>query len=189
VSQRRETSQGASARDHGNSCETADWVGAPRGDPCFHPVCNGHHVCPGFDRAIDRILPGLMLTLPRVLRLKIFCTILFWCVPLLFFPTAWFLRLGFPAPEPLLFTRLLGAAYLALTVTYSLGLIETQKGGLATQAVWTGIISNGLACAILTFYGLTGAWSTWSMQGQLIMWSSVILTLFLTILLIPYRHR
>ncbi|HEU0297139.1 MAG TPA: hypothetical protein VFR47_30645 [Anaerolineales bacterium] len=108
---------------------------------------------------------------------------------MLFFPRTWFHRLGFPVPEPLLFIRLLGAAYLALTVTYSLGLIEIKKGRPATQAVWTGIISNGLACAIVTFYGLAGAWSTWSMQGQLIMWSSVILTLFLTILLIPYRHR
>lgn len=130
-----------------------------------------------------------MVTLPRVLKLKIFCTLVFWCVPLLFFPATWFLRLGFPVPEPLFFPRLLGAAYLALTVTYSLGLIEINNGRPATQAVWTGIISNGLACAILAFYGFTGAWSTWSMQGQLIMWSSVILTLFLMILLIPYRHR
>lgn len=97
--------------------------------------------------------------------------------------------MGLPVPEPMIFIRLLGAAYLALTVTYSVGLIEIKRGGPATQAIWTGIISNGLACAILTFYGFTGAWSTWGMQGQLIMWSSVILTLFITILLIPYRHH
>ena len=129
------------------------------------------------------------MTLARILKFKIICTILFWCLPLLFFPKAWFLRIGLPIPEPLVFTRLLGAAYLALIVTYSLGLIEVQKGGVATQAVWTGIISNSLACAILTYYGFTGEWSIWSVQGQIIMWSSVILTLFITILLIPYTHN
>jgi hypothetical protein len=130
-----------------------------------------------------------MVTLARILKFKIFCTILFWCLPLLFFPQAWFLRIGLPVPEPLVFTRLLGAAYLALIVTYFLGLIEVQKGRSAIQAVWTGIISNGLACAILTYYGFTGGWSIWSVQGQFLMWSYVILTLFITILLIPYRYN
>ena len=89
----------------------------------------------------------------------------------------------------MIWARLLGAAYLALTVTYYLGLIEIQKGGPATQTVWTGMISNGLACAILTYYGVTGHWSTWSILGQRLMWSSVLLTLLITILLIRYRHR
>jgi len=81
----------------------------------------------------------------------------------------------------------LGTAYLALSLTYFLGLIEVQKGRSATQSVWTGIISNGLASAILTYYGFTGGWDTWSIQGQFLMWSSVILTLFITILLISFR--
>jgi hypothetical protein len=130
-----------------------------------------------------------MLTLPRILKFKIVCTILFWGLPLLTVSSSWFPRLGIPVPVPIIWTRLLGAAYLALTVTYSLGLIEIKKGGSATQTVWTGIISNGLACAILTYYGITGQWSTWSMPGQFIMWSSVLLTLFITILLVPYRHH
>lgn len=130
-----------------------------------------------------------MVSLARILKFKIFCTIIFWCVPLLFFPATGFLYIGLPIPEPMSFTRLLGAAYLALTVTYSLGLKEIQKGRSATQAVWTGIISNGLACGILTYDGVTGAWITWSIQGQFIMWSSVILTLLITILLTPYRHH
>jgi len=129
-----------------------------------------------------------MVTLARILKFKIFFTIVFWCLPLLFFPPSWFRGMGLPVPEPLILARLLGAAYLALTVAYSLGLIEIQKGGSATQAVWTGITSNGLACAILTYSGVTGAWSTWTIQGQLIMWSSVILTFLITLLLIPYRH-
>lgn len=130
-----------------------------------------------------------MLTLPRILKFKIICTILFWGVPLLTFPSAWFPGLGIPVPVPIIWTRLLGAAYLGLTVSYSLGLIAIQKGGSATQTVWTGIISNGLACAILTYYGITGGWSAWGMQGQFLMWSSVILTLFISLSLIPYRHQ
>jgi len=129
-----------------------------------------------------------MLTLPRILKFKIFCTIIFWSLPLLVLPPAWFPYIGLPVPEPMIWIRLLGAAYLALTVLYYLGLIELENGRSATQAVWIGITSNGLACAILVYSGITGAWSTWSVQGQFIMWSSVILTFFITILLLPHRH-
>ena len=130
-----------------------------------------------------------MLTLPRILKFKIVCTILFWGLPLLTVPSSWFPRLGIPVPVPIIWAGFLGAAYLVLTVTYWLGWMEIQKGGSATQTVWTGIISNGLACAILIWYGITGQWSTWSLPGQLIMWFSVALTLLITLLLIPYRHQ
>jgi hypothetical protein len=130
-----------------------------------------------------------MLSLPRIIKFKILCTILFWCLPLLVFPPAWFSRVGLPIPEPMVLIRLLGAAYLSLTVGYVLGLRELQHGRPATQTVRIGIFSNGLACAILIYYGLTGTWSTWSIQGQFIMWSSVILTLFITVSLIPYRNN
>src|SRR5262245_1474780 len=130
-----------------------------------------------------------MLTLPNILKFKIICTIVVWGLPLLILPASWFPVLGVPVPVPIIWVRLLGAAYLALTATYGLGWIEIQKGRAATQTVWTGILSNGLACAILIYYGITGAWSTWSILGQFLMWLSVFLTGFITILLYPYRHQ
>ncbi len=51
-----------------------------------------------------------MTILSVVLLIKIMFTLIFWCIPLLFFPASLFFRIGFPQPQPIIFVRLLGAA-------------------------------------------------------------------------------
>jgi hypothetical protein len=129
-----------------------------------------------------------MKPLARVLKLKIVITALLWCIPLLALPQSCFVALGLPASEPMVFVRLLGAAYLALLVGYSFGLVQIRKGQEPTGVVWTGVASNGLASAILFFYGIAGAWSTWSLLGQVYLLASALATLCITVLLLLYRR-
>ena len=119
-----------------------------------------------------------------VLIAKIVLTLFCWCLPLLLFPPAWFLRLGVPLPEPVIFARLLGAAYLALIVGYSFGLGEIKRGIFPNQAVWMGIVSNGLGCGLLAFSGMMGYWTRWTDRGQVFMWFSALATLCITGLLV-----
>jgi hypothetical protein len=129
-----------------------------------------------------------MKPLAHVLIAKIASTALLWCIPLLMFPRSWFVALGMPAPRPMAFLRLLGAAYLALLVSYSFGLADLQRDQAPTGVVWTGITSNGLASLILFFYGITGTWSAWGPISQIYMWASALATLGITVLLLRYRH-
>jgi hypothetical protein len=127
-----------------------------------------------------------MNPLALVLIYKILITILLWCVPLLTLPKRGFAALKMPVPQPMAFVRLLGAAYLALLVGYSFGLVQVRQGQYPTGVVWTGIVSNGLASGILFFYGLTGAWSTWGRISRIYMWLSALATLSITVLLLLF---
>ena len=49
-----------------------------------------------------------------------------------------------------------------------------------------GIVSNGLAAAILFVYGLGGAWQAWSRFGRVYMWFSAVATLGITIALLAF---
>ena len=120
------------------------------------------------------------MTLRRVLLAKIGLTVVLWCLPLLTFSPALFRLFGLPTPRPMIFARLLGAAYAALIVVYAHGVAELDRGHLPTLAVRVGVVSNGLAALLLALYGATGAWSTWATQGQLFMWGSLTATLALT---------
>ena len=102
-----------------------------------------------------------MRGLKGLLIRKIVITGIFWCIPLLAFPTSWLVAGGIPAPEPLLFVRLLGAAYLALLVGYYMGMKGLEKGDNPKQVIYMGIASNGLACLLLVYFGAAGAWSSW----------------------------
>lgn len=124
----------------------------------------------------------------RVLVVKISVTIVFWCIPLLFFPASWFVKFGLPAPEPMMFVRLLGAAFLALVVGYSFGLDDIKKGKKPTNVIWMGIVSNGFACIILTYYLLTEGYIKWNTLGQIFVTVSALTTFCITILLIRYRN-
>ncbi len=105
-----------------------------------------------------------MRGLKGLLIRKIVITGIFWCIPLLAFPTSWLVALGIPAPEPLLFVRLLGAAYLALLVGYYMGMKGLEKGESPKQVIYMGIASNGLACLLLVYIlvpqalGRLGVW-------------------------------
>ena len=122
-----------------------------------------------------------MRLLKATLILKILLTIA-WSASLLFLSETQFERLGMP--EPILFTRLLGAAFLALLVGYLLGLRELRLGKTPFNTMLVGIISNGLACVILLCYGLQGEWSEWGEVARYSLWASTIFTGLITGLLI-----
>jgi hypothetical protein len=115
---------------------------------------------------------GERVQLTDVLLAKIAITLVLWCPPLLFFPPSWFKRLGVPAPEPIVFARLLGAAFLALVVVYWHGWTESRPGNVPAVVVRAGLVSNGLAALILTGYGLAGYWREWGRVGRAYMWVS-----------------
>jgi hypothetical protein len=116
------------------------------------------------------------MILQRVLVIKIAITLAFWCIPLLLATCDVFSWIGMPCPEPEVFTRLLGAAYGSLVVSYFYGLEEARAGGPALVAVRVGIVSNGAAAAILAWFGLAGSWATWGRLAQAYMWLSLLAT-------------
>lgn len=120
---------------------------------------------------------------------KIVITSIFWCIPLLAFPSAWFVALGIPAPEPLMFARLLGAAYLALLVGYYAGLKGLIAGESPLPVIHMGIVSNGLACLLMMYFGATGSWSSWGAGAQGFMWLSTVGALGITYSLLKFRAR
>jgi len=115
-----------------------------------------------------------MNALSRVLLIKILLTVFVWCLPLLFFPLAWLQVLGFPAPEPPIFLRLLGMAYAALVVGYCFGLRDSMRGQYPHSILCVGIISNGGACILLVLAALTHTWLNWGVIAQWIMYGSLI---------------
>ncbi len=121
--------------------------------------------------------------LKSVLQVKIIATAVFLCAPLLCLPAATFVRWGVPAPEPMLFVRLLGAAYLALLFAYYGGLQSIRVYQYPRQVVLMGLVSNGLGAAILLFYGASGAWREWGMAAQVYAWGLVLGALLMTVVL------
>lgn len=117
-----------------------------------------------------------MSHLSKVFVFKIGATVLFWCVPLIFFPSRILEAAGFPSQPSYLFVRMLGWAYLALCVGYAFGLSASLRGERAAGPIWVGIVSNGGACAYLTGFGMAGAWSDWGGFVQLVLWSSALAT-------------
>ena len=116
-----------------------------------------------------------------VLSFKILFTLIFWSLPLLTFPTSWFVRMGMPEPRPVLFLRLLGAAYLALVVGYIGGLFRLARGDEVQDIVWVGITSNGSAFLILLLFGTAGAWKEWGPLARNYMWISTLLAASITL--------
>jgi hypothetical protein len=125
-----------------------------------------------------------------VLKVKILFTLILWSLPLLAFPASWFVRLGMPEPRPILFLRLLGAAYLALVVGYISGLRRFGRGDDVRNIVWVGITSNGLASLILLLSGIAGAWKEWGILARSYMWFSALVTTLITLgLVVAGRFR
>jgi len=120
--------------------------------------------------------------LKATLILKILLTI-GWSASLLFLSRTQFEKLGVPEPKPVLFTRLLGAAFLALLVGYALGLRDLCRGEMPVNTMLVGIVSNGLACVILVYFGFQGTWGKWGALRGYCMWGSTILTGLITALL------
>ena len=118
-----------------------------------------------------------MQPLKLVLLFKIFLTFAFWSLPLLVFPPTWLIAIGFLDPgAAIAFVRLLGAAYFALGVVYILGFRDLSEDKDIGNVVTVGIVSNGLACAILLTFGVLGQWNNWGIGAQAFMWGSAIAT-------------
>jgi hypothetical protein len=120
------------------------------------------------------------VTLELVLWIKIALTVV-WAVPLLLAPAGVFRALGFPPPEPRVFTRLLGAAFLALLVGYLQGVQALARSEHPAGTVVVGMVSNGLACALLAGHGLAGAYRQWGRGARWFMWGSALATGFVTV--------
>jgi hypothetical protein len=121
-----------------------------------------------------------MQPLKLVLLFKIFLTFVFWSLPLLLFPPTWLIAVGFLDPgAAIVFVRLLGAAYFTLGVCYILGFRDLGEGKDISNVVTVGLVSNGLACAILVAFGALGRWNNWGIGAQAFMWGSAIATGFI----------
>jgi hypothetical protein len=94
-----------------------------------------------------------------------------------------------PEPKPMLFLRLLGAAFLALVVGYISGLLGLSRGDDVRDIVWVGITSNGLASLILCFSGFKGAWKEWGILARIYMWVSALATALITLGLVAGLFR
>lgn len=116
-----------------------------------------------------------MSLLEATLIIKILLTIL-WSASLLILSGTQFEKLGMPEPKPMLFPRLLGAAFLALLVGYLLGLRDLHLGKIPWNTMLVGIISNGLACMLLIYFGLKGTWTEWGKVPRYGLWASALLT-------------
>jgi len=117
-----------------------------------------------------------MNNLTRVFIFKISATVLFWCIPLIFFPESILGAIGFPSQPTYMFVRMLGWAYLALCVGYAFGLKASLQDKRAAGPIWVGIVSNGGACLYLAYYGIAGTWAAWGGFVQFVLWSSVLAT-------------
>lgn len=129
-----------------------------------------------------------MRGLKTLLIRKIALTGVFWCLPLLVLPPSGFVVLGIPAPEPLIFVRLLGAAYLALLVAYYSEMRGLNTHSNPEQVIYTGIASNGLACLLMAYFGTNGAWSLWGTGAQIFMWVSAAGAGAITFRLLQFRR-
>lgn len=138
---------------------------------------------------MDTTPQGRNAPLRAVLRFKIAFTVVAWSVPLLLGPCGAFTALGFPAPRPMIFIRLLGAAFTSLLVGYVRGLRALDAGRPPVDAVVVGIVSNGLASALLLGYGVAGAYADWGAPAQTYMWVSAAVTALITGGLVAYRPR
>jgi hypothetical protein len=127
------------------------------------------------------------MRLANVFLAKIVVTAVFWCVPLLASPPSLIQAIGMPSPHPIVFARLLGAAYLALLVVYWHGWTEARRGSRCIVAVRAGVVSNGLAALLMVGYGVAGEWDGWSVAGQAYMWGSGMLAGAITVGLLVGR--
>ena len=115
------------------------------------------------------------MVLRWVLWFKIVFTVAGLILPLLLLSPDRLASLGFLEPPPRLFTRLLGAAFIALLVGYLLGLRGLSRGRDVRNVVWVGIVSNGLGCLVLLIH-LVGASSTLRQPALGLLWGAAAIT-------------
>ncbi len=125
-----------------------------------------------------------------LLWIKIIVTLFGWSLPMLFLPHSLMVRYRLPIVEPVLFFRLLGAAYLALTTMYAFGLARAYRGEDISEIVVIGLVSNGMAAAIIWRYALSGAYDDWPRATRAFIYVSggVVTALALGLLVIGVWH-
>ena len=130
-----------------------------------------------------------MNTLAIIFIFKISATIIFWCIPLILLPGAVLESTGFPSQPDYMFVRMLGWAYLSLCVCYWYGLMAALHGQRAMGPIWVGIVSNGGAFLLLSYFGVTGTWASWGLFVQFIGWASAVATFAITVGLYMFGVR
>jgi hypothetical protein len=133
-----------------------------------------------------------MKNLSKIVLAKIVITAAFWVVPLLLLPHSLLTELGVGVEngtrsdlEPIrVFMKLLGMAYVALLVSYVFGYLALREKIYPRGMVWTGIVSNAGACALLLLHA--SAWSRWDNYAPWLMWASVLATGFVAIGLVVF---
>jgi hypothetical protein len=104
----------------------------------------------------------------------------------MFFPASLLGSIGFPDQASYMFVRMLGWAYFTLCIGYWFGLRASLRGERALGPIWVGIFSNGGAFLYLSYYGFSGAWSTWGAAVQFVGWGSIVATFLITLGLLVY---
>lgn len=117
-----------------------------------------------------------MRSLSAVLLFKVLVTFTFWVIPLLFFPSDWLQYIGFESTQNFFVIRLLGLAYLSLTVGYTFAYFEARKGIVLKPVIWVGLVSNGSAAIMLTIFLWIGYFSNTTSLLKIIVSSSVVAT-------------
>ena len=115
------------------------------------------------------------------LRIKIIVTLFLWALPLLLVTEGLAQTLGLEVSTPLFFTRLLGAAYLALVVAYYSGLKQVLNGDSASWVVVMGLVSNGIATIILMVHCIEPAFSSYPLNMKIFLIASASATALITL--------
>lgn len=127
-----------------------------------------------------------MNSLSKVLVFKIAFTITAACIPLLLFPENLLQWLGYAVPQPQIFLRLLGMAYLALVVGYGFGLRDSMRGIHPSSVIWVGIVSNGGAALLFAVAAAQHVWESWGVIARIAMWGSLFSVSIITLGLILF---
>jgi len=106
------------------------------------------------------------------------------CVPTLFIPRTLLRKMQVPLTEPVLFARLLGAASLALTLHYFLGVLRVQSGRDPSDIVVIGLIHCGMSSAIVWRYALHGHYRDWPWVTRAYVYATGALLTMLTLALL-----
>jgi hypothetical protein len=125
-----------------------------------------------------------MQALRSVLMAKILITVFLWCVPLLLLPEKLLSDWNFKVPQPDVFLRLLGAAYLALAIGYIAAWRAASRDIYPQSTVWVGIVSNGGAFIVMLLK--RGDWQSWEGFPSLFMWGSMAAAGLITLGLIVF---
>ncbi|MEM9731487.1 MAG: hypothetical protein AAF997_23130 [Myxococcota bacterium] len=119
-------------------------------------------------------------SLSWVLRFKVGFTLAVWAIPMLLLPASMLEAVVGFVPEPMLWVRLLGWAYLALCVGYLDGLRIAQRGMFPRGVVLMGIVSNGGAAVLLLLSRLFGVASELQGLPAIGVWLSIVVLLAIT---------